>query len=1057
MRLLFALLLAFTALLQAFPALAAEVSGYVYFPDGRVAEGATVRAGNASVTADKDGKFVLAHVPEGVVELEVTAKDAPAIRPLVLAGDVVTLTLVEAERSPQPVASGVKGEGTVSGKVTVDGKPLANAPVLISGMRVLTNAKGEYVVKGLPAGQHMVSVDDRLFPRLRSPFAGRMYAEGTEPYLADLRERRSAVIDLPMRSAPMVRGRVVDAEGKPVARARVQIVIANRAVLDFALDPNVTRTTPEGRFAFPVPEWESTEQVALEVTPLLQSTVRSKPFTLGNADHDIDITLPKMETVRIRVLDRAGKPVPGARVAYVTSQDSAAPELLLYAVEYGPTAATADANGEVVAQLARESYDFAATAKGFQTATVTKSITKPATVDVTLERAAVLRGRVHRGDVGVASVHVQVMNERARRASASTDADGRFELLGLSPGEYRVVVFKQEELIDRTVTVEAPGEIDIALPPAGTLRGRVVDAATGDPIREFAATVDPIQPPSSSTVNSGYANADGTFTVTVPAGLYRITVGAQNYASSQPVDARVHENETTTVDIPLGRGATIHGRVTDDGGMPVSGAEVMVMAADFERMRRAARVGPSHTQTAADGTFTATGIEPGEVQLTVRKPGFVLYRKNVEAEGTMAVDVTLSRGLSLRGVVVRGGRAVAGAQVSASSPAVGSEPQSTVTDDEGRFTLGGLVTGRYTLSAFLEEAHGELRDVDPAKDRDVVVSLDAKARGVIFGIVTGIPPATGKYTRRIVTAYNDDGSAEGMIDDAGNYRIENAPTGKVSISALVEASGRVSRASTRREVEVPPGQSMRVDIDLGGDIRVSGRVTVDGKSVAAEVSFTSETAASTTPTREDGSYELALPSPGRYYIYARAEQFQDRHYTTIRDIRGSETIDIDLREQVLEGTVVDARTRQPVEGAMVTLSPAGMPTIIAEVQTDSTGRFRVATAIAGALRMVVSAPGYAQSTAVVSGSTTSYSFELGPAAELRVRVVDGKTGAPLDAHVIVSDDNGVITMRPRRSADGATLLFSLAPGKYHVMAIVQGYSPKTVDAEASGAVDIVLE
>ena len=74
MRLLFALLLAF-------PALAAEVSGYVYFPDGRVAEGATVRAGSASVIVDKDGKFVVANVPEGVVELEISAKDAPAIKP----------------------------------------------------------------------------------------------------------------------------------------------------------------------------------------------------------------------------------------------------------------------------------------------------------------------------------------------------------------------------------------------------------------------------------------------------------------------------------------------------------------------------------------------------------------------------------------------------------------------------------------------------------------------------------------------------------------------------------------------------------------------------------------------------------------------------------------------------------------------------------------------------------------------------------------------------------------------------------------------------------------
>src|SRR6185436_12642608 len=133
---------------------------------------------------------------------------------------------------------------------------------------------------------------------------------------------------------------------------------------------------------------------------------------------------------------------------------------------------------------------------------------------------------------------------------------------------------------------------------------------------------------------------------------------------------------------------------------------------------------------------------------------------------------------------------------------------------------------------------------------------------------------------------------------------------------------------------------------------------------------------SSTVTRDDGTYELALAIPGRYHVYARAEQLSDRHFTTVRDVRNGDTIDIDLREQVIEGVVVDAATRLPIEGAIVTLVPAaGAVFVIAgEVPTDANGRFRIATMTSDAHRLIVTAPGYAHR--VVPVDTTQ--IELTP-------------------------------------------------------------------------------
>jgi uncharacterized surface anchored protein len=541
---------------------------------------------------------------------------------------------------------------------------------------------------------------------------------------------------------------------------------------------------------------------------------------------------------------------------------------------------------------------------------------------------------------------------------------------------------------------------------------------------------------------------------------------APGYTASSPAEVRVVEDETTTVELPLGRGAVVRGRVTDEQGAPIAGADVMILDADFARVRaqRTTHVGPATAETAEDGSFTVSGVEPGDAQLSVRKQGYVAIRKAIQADGETSVDVQLSRGLSLSGIVTRGGKPVAGATVGASTPAVGGEHQPAVTDDDGRFTLTGLVAGRYTVSAFFEESHADVRDVDPSRQKDVAISLDPQAKGTVYGTVTGIPPSPGrggKYVRRVVMVNSEDGSAEGPIDEAGSYRIEYAPTGSVYVTALIESSAGIARSSSRKQVEVIVGQPLRVDLELGGNVRVSGRITIDGKPVAgATVGFMSEDGMmGSAQSRDDGMYEMFLPAPGRYHVYARSDELNERHYQAVRDIRGGETIDIDLHEQVLEGTVVDAVTRRPIAGALVTLTPAAgaLMSIAAEVPSDANGRFRIATAAAGATRLIASAAGYAIRTLPVTGTTSQYTFELTPAPDLRVRVLDARTNAPLEAHVIVSDADGFIDGRPRRSADGATYLFSLAPGQYRVMAIVQGYAAKTVEVTAPGEVDIEVQ
>jgi hypothetical protein len=480
------------------------------------------------------------------------------------------------------------------------------------------------------------------------------------------------------------------------------------------------------------------------------------------------------------------------------------------------------------------------------------------------------------------------------------------------------------------------------------------------------------------------------------------------------------------------------------------------------------RGAPVTGRTDASGAFSLTGIEPGRVTLVVQKEGFVPVRKPIDADGPTRADVTLTRGITLTGVVLQGGRPAADVQVSAGTAAVEGEHQSAITDANGRFSLSGLIPARYTVTAFREGGggHAEVPNVDVTKQREVIINLDAKRRATIYGTVTGIPAyARGKMTERSVFAQSSEHGAQGPIDESGSYRIEDAPTGTVTVTAHLQWPGG-NRTSSTKQVQIAPGESMRVDLDASSDVTVRGRVLHEGKPIpGARVVF------SLPPhlmgggtTREDGTYEATLPEPGTYRVFVHGERVMATNFSMVREIRGGETIDIELRDQTIEGIVLDAETRQPIT-AFVNLDVAATaspePYVSGSAMTDPNGRFRITTSAMGPHRVTVFAHGYGHHTQPITLGGTAMAplaFELRRVGDLRIRVIDARTGAALGAHIIVADERGqMLPVRPMQMPGDPVTRLSLAPGRYRITAVVQGYSARTVTATAPGTVDIVME
>lgn len=1075
---------------------------YVFNTDGSFHDGAAVSSGALRVTT-REGRALLSGLPDGFVWIEVSAPGRSTVRLASLPGDppaAVTLAprpedgqqipmamressieIVPARRiEPRREAS---GERAISGRVTVGGRGIAGIPVTIhpiddstrAPLEAATDAEGRFRVSPVPAGRYVVSPAAGLEWRIRTPWSDRMWEEGRQPGLIDVTEQNAGTFEVDLLPVPFIRGRVLDAGGKPVTGIEVAVVPENANYVDAGL--LATRTLPTGEFAVLVPHFEPGQRVELAAGGAAWSIVRSASFDLRKPPSEVVIRLPRFESVRLRVVDPEGVPIHGATATFSATGEidlSGDPNVLL-AQHRASRFLLTDGEGTVRLNLVAGEYDFAVRAPRFQSRILSAvSIARPGTVDVVLEPAVSIAGRVHRAGRGVPGVQIHLDRDPRRRGGmVMTDGDGRFEIDGLARGEsYRVGIFKYDEMIERLIETRAPAELDVELEPNAKLVLHVVDGATRAPVQQFTYALEPRVAEdrrSRGRMQRAETVAGGT-AVEVPPGAYHLSASSEGFVPSKAVEIEVTAEEALEITIPLDRGASITGIVTDEGGAPIAEAalwatpEITRERAERERSFVGREFIPVTGRTDQTGSFTLTGIPPGRVVFMVRKEGYVPRRESIEIEGAVSREVRLDRGLTLTGVVTRDGRPEAEVQIGAATAAIEGEHQSTMTDEQGRFTLTGMIAARYTLSAFKEGVgHTEVPNVDISRERDIAIRLDAQPRATIHGSFTGLPPLRQKLVGFVVAQGKDRGS-EGQVDPSGNFRIENVPPGTVTVLGHLQSSAG-TRSSAPVQIEIRDAETLHVDLDFAPALTVRGRVTHQLKPLAgARVNFMgAHNANASAIVRQDGTYEAVLTVPGTWRVFVHSEGLDARSFQTVREFTGDTTFDIDVRESVLEGIIVDRSTRHPVARALVTLLNDGTPDHgpVSEAQTDAGGRFVLPVSAIGPHRMVVSAPGYAHRTQsiVLDGNLLPpLTLDLAPAGALQVRVVDAATGVSLDAHLTVADETGAgLPLHPTRSEDGRLYTLSLAPGRYRLTAVVQGYPAKTIVVQAPGVVEVAME
>jgi len=563
--------------------------------------------------------------------------------------------------------------------------------------------------------------------------------------------------------------------------------------------------------------------------------------------------------------------------------------------------------------------------------------------DVTLKgRAVYANGKPYQGLViltaGREAMSAMMGGAAAHVRPATTDKDGRFEISSLSAGGYQLsaIIPGQMRVMGAPLMVPHAGEYVLTINAAGvTVKGKVIRAKDEQPIAGAVVFGGGGDPSTSLAIFSTKSAADGTFTMTIPAGRGGgMFVRAEGYAP-QMVEFRGRAEADPVVVTMLALGK-LTGRVTaKEGGQPIKGVPVF---ATNEGRSMGFGGNLKVAVTDADGRYAFPGLPPGAVKLHVLGKGWVSvgmqgvglgstatpYVAEIEPGGSAEQDLEVGPAGAVHGRVLdAGGRPVAGAVIQAGGPdnlarvfssllGMGIAFGSTVSDADGAYAIDALVPGTtYKLAAkapehpdaasepFTVEAGRQMTiDVTFAQARwfDVRVLASAGGQPVSGATIVAQPKERSKGRLRlgqmfgVGTMWTTDGDGKARVGPlaSGELRIRAVAPGFIEDGEDVTAEQEGQLTITLEKglvlagtVHVPDGippQSIRVTVQSAPQVR--GRWFRERVAVGA-----------------DGTWRVtSIKDPGEYRVMASGE-WKSRSFEggTVADA-GSEDVVIELRE-----------------------------------------------------------------------------------------------------------------------------------------------------------------
>ena len=876
--------------------------------------------------------------------------------------------------------------------------------------RAVSGADGRFHLPGLdPGATHRLRVDHPLHAPAELDVAA--------PAAGVTRSGVEVVLDPGTRAFGVVFG----ADGAPLAGATAELrpmrgsepIFRPRPLLrDESRAPAAT-SDGEGRFAIEhvVPGrydlWVAAAGHAPLRVPGVEVPAPPEAGDLGS------VSLQPGAEVAGRVRDADGAAIAGAEVRGVYR------DAFSWGGEDEPPTTKTGADGRfVLADLAPgQRLDLLVGAEGFVEETVVGVVAPPERpVEVELTRAATLAGRVVDGfGVGVpgARVHAEAEGSEGRgrlrpprSRMAAVEEDGSFVLEGVPTGAVRVIAGAEDFQDPEPLRLElAAGErregIRIELARGGALAGRVT-GPDGQPIAD--ATVQAAPGQRAMPGHQARTDAEGRYRIGgLPPGLVQVRAEHPDFVGPAR-EATIGAGETR-LDLELRRGLEISGRVVDEAGAPVAGAEVMLTSDTWSGYR-------PPTRTGDDGAFRLRGVEPGTWRLMVTKDDLAQLEPDTRYEVADAplvgIEVRMTAGAAIAGTVRGLDLAdVARLRLFAMSEERKGMPRTGVVDFEGGYRIEGVGPGRWRVVAMLGEGEGmasgeaELAPGQPEARLDLDFAGDVTLTGRVTVGGEALAGAQIGVVGQEAPAYGS-----GRTGGDGRFEIGRLAPGLYELTVFAMDLGLVHR----ERVELAGDREVAIEIDTA---EVSGRV-VDADSGApvagAEVRLVPEDLgglAHASPVRSeaDGSFRVRRVPAGEHRLQVLKEGYGTvSRPLTVPPAVGVAGLEVEIAAaaglvlEVATGTgfppsqvsvaVLDEASAHPQPERLAIAATAG-----GQYTTGEGGRVRLADVPPGRWRVLVSAPGMAVTAVDAVAPGPPVPVPLAPEAIVDVVAGSGAGGA----------------------------------------------------------------
>lgn len=654
-----------------------------------------------------------------------------------------------------------------------------------------------------------------------------------------------------------------------------------------------------------------------------------------------------------------------------------------------------------------------------------------------------------------------VTDEAWLEHTAKVDPNGRFRFYA-PPGEATTTL----ELQGHYLYLDEPylaGAGEVVLEPrlGAWISGQLIAPDGADPAAlegseikptiDLAAGFNPVEGQRMGRAfQSTKADSSGAFELgALPTGLaFALAADSKQYPLVTVSDLNLSPGEHRQLAIHLEPGASISGLVVDPDGAPIEDCQLECTAGGQFNLR--AQIEKRQARSDAEGRFRIPGLAPGEVHLTARVTGYIqeseLTLELSAGEERDGVRVVLSRGNEVAGLVLdEAGVPVASAEVSlrfdpaalnglnAQNAGVGARG-SALTDQDGRFSIGGLGGGPFMVSAELEAedgtwSYGQVAGIKPG-DKDIKLGL--RVLPALTGRVINAAGEPVESFHLELKAGNLGGMMAGnavtreLSDPDGRFSLPRIQEGEWNLYISAKGYGQVGPIDADRPgpgdgelvVELERGVTARGQVvDPSGKPVPGALVTWQADAGDLVLNLIGLSPRITDLTDQDGAFELVGLPAGSITLNAESPDWaapEPQNFAALPD-------------EVVEGLVLTMRTGGAIKGLF--LDQEGEPEAAALIQIQKPGgadQTITSTDAAGEFHAEKLEPGKWQIVAIAADTKSAKDqSELLKSLKMDVvDVVDGETtevtlGAPPEDPVHVKG-----RVEPGASVAGGIAIFT---------------------------------